>query len=102
MPQIGDDVRGCKLLDRSRNFAARFYLQLAVGDCPENVANSANQQPFADREFALKAAPHVGMVGRGLPLESTSLGDDHVLAVRQYRRDAALDDETIARSNFAG
>src|ERR1700730_15455693 len=53
--RIGDGVRGYKLPDRARDFAARFYLQLAVGNRPGDVAAAADQQPLADRELTLKA-----------------------------------------------
>ena len=85
-------------MDRSRDFAAGFYLQLAVGDRPGNVAAGADQQPFADRELALKAAPHVGIVGRGLPLENTSL---EMITFWQFGNFALMPPSTTRRSQEA-
>ena len=85
-------------LKSARNFAARLDFYLRISDRPGNTAGRANQQPFADRELALKAAPHVGIVGRGLPLENTSL---EMITFWQFGNFALMPPSTTRRSQEA-
>src|SRR5258708_33809006 len=57
----------------------------------------ADQQPFADYEFALETATHVSVFSRGMAVENTGLSDNHVPALLQFRFNRPLDDEADSR-----
>src|SRR5205085_6352826 len=97
----GGDIGGSSLFDCARDFPAGFDLNLSIGDRAGYVTTRTDQQPFADHEFALKPAPHVGIFGRGIAIEHAGFGDNHVLAFLQFGFDSALDDEPIAGSDLA-
>ena len=89
-------------LDRARDFPAGFNLDLPVGDRAGNVTTGADQQPLADDETTLYAAMHISIFRRSVASEDAGLGDNHVLAVLQFRFDTTLDDEPVAGRNIAG
>jgi hypothetical protein len=68
-------------LERARNSAARFDLDLRIGDRSGDAAGGANQQPFARNENAIEGAPHIGILGRRLTPENATLLDEDVLAI---------------------
>src|SRR5437763_1371598 len=80
----------------------RLYLDLTVSNVAGNVTACTDQQPFADDKFTLEATTHIGVVSRSIPAENACLSDNHVLAFRQRCCDRALDDQAVARGNFAG
>jgi hypothetical protein len=65
------------------------------------MTTRADQQPFADHEFALEAATHVGIFGGRMAVEKPRLGDNHVLTLFQSCLDGTLDDEPIAGGDLA-
>ena len=95
-----NDIDGSSLFDCARDFAARFDLDLAIGDRAGNVTTRTDQQPFANHKFTLEAATHVSIFGRGVAIENAGLGDNHVLALLQFRFDRTLDDEPFAGSDL--
>ena len=60
------------------------------------MTTRTDQQPFADDEFTVKTATHIGVIGRCVPAENARLADYHVLAFRQSCGDRALNDEAVA------
>ena len=47
---------------------------------PGNVTTRSDQQPFADDQFTLEPAMHIGIVSGRMPVEKARLGDNNVLA----------------------
>src|SRR3981081_4707778 len=95
------EIAGCYLFDHARNFPARFDLNFPIGDRAGNMTTRADQQPFADHEFALETATHVSVFSRGMAVENTGLSDNHVLALLQFRFNRPVDDEAVAGGDLA-
>src|SRR5260370_5760531 len=89
------------LLHYTRDLAAAFDLDLAIGDCAGYVTAGADQEPLADDKLALEAATHLSLLNRSVAFEQAALGDLHLPEFVQCGLYAALDHEPIAALHIA-
>src|SRR5207237_8656015 len=74
---------------------------LSIGDLTQHLTTCSDQQAFADDEFALEAATHIGVFRRSSSVKNAGLGDNHMLAFLQSGLDRALDNKAVTGIDLA-